>query len=126
MKTQTTANHFARLFGTTLIAAGMLGGHAFAADSFSETPSTVVKFGDLNLTSQQGVASLYKRIHSAAEQVCGASTADTVFPEVSLSIHKCVVDSETRAIRAVNNGALEAYYSKKTGRPMPVFASNQK
>jgi UrcA family protein len=126
MKTQITAKTFARFFGTALIAAAVLGGQAFAADSFRATRSTVVKFGDLNLNSQEGIAALYKRIHNAAEQVCGASTADTIFPEVAASLHKCIAETETRAVRDVNNGALQAYYSKKTGRPMPVLASNQK
>jgi UrcA family protein len=126
MKTQITAKTFARLFGTALIAATVLGGLAFAGDSLGETRSTVVQFGDLNLSSQQGIAALYKRIHNAAEQVCGASTEDKVFPEVAASVHKCVAETETRAVLDVNNGALQAYYSKKTGRPMLALASNQK
>jgi UrcA family protein len=126
MKTQITAKALTRFFGTALIAAAVLGGQAFAGNSFAETRSTVVKFGDLNLSSQEGIAALYKRIHNAAKQVCEASSGDDVFPQVATSVHKCVAEAETRAVLDINNGALEAYYSKKTGRPMPVLASNPK
>jgi UrcA family protein len=126
MKTQITAKLIAHLFGTALIAGTMLGGQAFAGGSINETRSTVVKFGDLNLDSPQGVATLYKRIHTAAKQVCGVVPEDRVFLQVATSEAKCMAESEARAIDDIHNVALEAYYSKKIGRPAPVLASNQK
>jgi UrcA family protein len=126
MQTQITAKLITRLFGTALIAVAMLGGQAFADGPPSQGHSTVVKFGDLNLDSSQGVAALYRRIHNAAMKVCGLPSGDELFREVRAQENKCVVDAEVRAIGHINNVALEAYYSKKTGRPMPVLASNQK
>lgn len=126
MKTQIAATLITRLFGTALIAGAVLGGHAFAANPLEETRSTVVKFADLNLDSPQGVAALYKRIHNAAQRVCAVSSEDKVFLEVASAEKRCIASSEARAIDDIHNVALEAYYSKKTGRAMPVLASNQK
>jgi UrcA family protein len=123
MKTQINAKLITRLFGTALIVA--LAGKSVAASPFTETRSAVVKFADLNLDTPQGVIALYKRIHSAAEGVCGVPSEDRVFLQVASAEQKCVSESETRAIDSINNFALAAYYSKKTGRPMPVLASNQ-
>lgn len=41
-----------------------------AAAGSSDVHSVVVRYGDLNLHSQAGVASLHKRIRNAAESVC--------------------------------------------------------
>jgi UrcA family protein len=125
MKTH-IAKVITRLFGTALIAGAVLGGQAFAAGPFNEARSTVVKFGDLNLETPQGVAALYRRIHNAAKQVCGVVPEDNVFLEAAAQEGKCMAESEARAIDDIHNVALEAYYSKKTGRAMPVLASNQK
>ncbi len=125
MKDQTTSKLITRLFGTALIAAVVLGGKTFAASPLDDAPSAVVKFADLNLDTPQGVSALYRRIHNAAEQVCGVVPEDRVFIEAAIAQGKCVRESEVRAIDAVNNVALQAYYSKKTGRAMPLLASNQ-
>lgn len=122
MKTQINAKLIIRLVGTALI--GALAGNTFAASPPSDTRSAVVKFADLNLDTPRGVAVLYKRIHIAAEEVCGASSEDKEFLEVAAAVKKCVNDSETRAIGAIPSAALQAYYSKKTGRSFPVLASN--
>ena len=126
MKNPISAKLIVRFFGAALIGGAMLGSQAFAQGALNGTSSTVVKFGDLNLDSPQGVASLYRRIHNAAEQVCGISTEDRVFLEVRVQEQKCVVETEARAIDGIHSVALEAFYSKKMGRPMPVLASNQK
>ena len=51
------------------VAALALSGLANASTT-TETNSVVVRFGDLNLNSQAGVAKLHKRIRNAAESVC--------------------------------------------------------
>jgi UrcA family protein len=123
MKTQTTAKLITGIFAAALIAG--LAGNSVAESPFTETRSSVVKFADLNLDTPKGVATLYKRIHNAAVQVCGDPSEDSVFSEVRVAQAKCVSESVARAIDSVHNPALEAYYSKKTGRPMPALASNQ-
>jgi UrcA family protein len=46
---------------------------AHAGDDDYNMPTQVVKFADLNLGSVMGASSLYHRIESAAERVCGGS-----------------------------------------------------
>src|SRR5271168_1205036 len=123
MNTQINAKLITRLFGTALIVA--LAGNTFAASPLTETRSSVVKFADLNLNTPQGVAALYKRIHIAAEQVCGVTTGEPMYFQIASGAQKCVDRSEARAIDSIHSVALEAFYSKKMGRPMPVLASNQ-
>ncbi len=123
MKTQINAKLITRIFGTALIVG--LAGKGVAASPSTETRSAVVKIADLNLDSPQGVAALYKRIHSAAEQVCAEPTEDRVFFEVAAQVKQCERQAEARAIKSVHNVALEAYYSKKTGQPMPVVLASK-
>jgi UrcA family protein len=49
---------------------GALAPNAWAAD-LSEPPTITVPYGDLNLSTRQGVAILHRRINVAAQQVCG-------------------------------------------------------
>jgi UrcA family protein len=51
------------------VLAGSLG-VAQAAAPLDDVPTVVVRYGDLDLSTQEGVQTLYKRISSAARQVC--------------------------------------------------------
>jgi UrcA family protein len=109
---------------TTLTAAIMLTsvimvGSVFAADA---VPSEVVKFPELNLNSPAGVATLYKRIHSAALRVCSAGSTDALSRQHAYK--ECAQDAETRAVSKVNAPALTAYYQQKTGRLVATLAGN--
>ncbi len=122
MKNLMTAQFVTRCFGAALIAGTMLAGHTFAAQP-GDVPSQIVKFGDLNLNSTEGVATLYKRIHRAAEQLCPSSSETRLL--ASASSAQCVAQSEARAVKDVNNAALTGYYMVKTGGSKPaVLASN--
>lgn len=55
-------------FVATLVAAA-LPVSAFA-DGSDAAPTSMVKFGDLDLSRPEGAATLYRRIQGAAEQVC--------------------------------------------------------
>ena len=48
-----------------------LAASGIASAATRDAPGVVVRFGDLDLNSQTGVASLHKRIRNAAESVCG-------------------------------------------------------
>lgn len=91
-----------------------------AAAGSNDTHSVVVRFGDLNLDSQAGVASLHKRIRNAAESVCG----DLNIRILGLrdSYDECVRDAVTRGIADVANANLTNFHASK-GRA-PVLASN--
>jgi UrcA family protein len=124
MNSQINAKLVTRLIGTALFIA--FAAESLAASPSTETRSTIVKFADLNLNSPEGIAALYTRLHRAAEQVCDTSSGDSVFSEVRLAQKQCVRESEARAVDSIHNAALAAYYSKKTGTPMPILVADQK
>ena len=54
----------------SLLSVAALAISGVAAAGSPDSHSVVVRYGDLNLNSQAGVASLHKRIRNAAESVC--------------------------------------------------------
>jgi len=82
------------------MAAAMWVGVAQAA----EVPAQVVGFKDLNLKTDAGVQALYKRIHGAADQVCGNVGGRD--PEIARAHEACVRQAMADAVTAVNNQML--------------------
>ena len=82
-----------------------------AAASSPGTNSVVVRYGDLDLNSQQGVVRLHKRIRNAAESVCGSSTS-RIFGLYG-AYEKCVHEASSNAVNAVGNTRLTHYYATK-------------
>jgi UrcA family protein len=75
-----------------------------------------VKFADLDLSTQDGAAALYDRIHAAARHVC-------VQPGSLVSDTACMKKAEGEAIGKVNAALLTAFYQEKTGsRPQMLTA----
>lgn len=123
MKTSIRIQHVARCVGLALIGGAMLSSHVLAGEP-SDLPSITVKFADLNLQTPAGVEALYKRIHSAATQVCAS---DDRYPSMLTYDRKCAAGAETQAIEKVHNAALSAFYQRKVGRPNALVAmSNSK
>jgi UrcA family protein len=71
-----------------------------------QTPQVVVSYGDLDLSSSDGVRELYKRIASAAREVCPYAGAREV-GQVALN-HACRNAAISRAVRDVNSPQLVA------------------
>jgi UrcA family protein len=103
-------NTFSKIAAATLIAVAALAGTA--ANAEDAVPSQAVKYGDLNLSSAQGAATLYKRIEAAARGVCPASGRQI---DQITSRQSCYDQAIARAVRQVNSSTLTAYYSAKTG-----------
>ena len=99
------------------LAALALSGLATAAP----TNSVVVRYGDLNLDSQAGIARLHKRIANAAESVC--DTLETRILSLQAAYKDCVNTAVTEGVAAVDNAHLSQYHASK-GR-LPVVASNR-
>src|SRR5262245_42289577 len=112
MKTQSLATHWSRLatLGFALCVAGTLLPTAQAATNANGEREVVVKYGDLNLASPEGVSVLYRRLHSAAVHVC---EDDSPYLEKKAEVKACIADSMERAIARVNSPALTAYAAKK-------------
>jgi UrcA family protein len=76
----------------------------------------VVSYSELNLSSPQGVATLYRRISRAADEVCGPAeqTGSHVPPR---AYRECVARAVNEAIQAVNRPELSAYHAQKQHLP---------
>ena len=71
----------------------------------------VVKFGDLNPESPEGIAVLYQRVHTAARQVCERSSPRDLGPMTSSD--GCVAAATAQAIASINIPALTSYYKSR-------------
>jgi UrcA family protein len=80
----------------------------------------VVKYGDLNLNSQAGVASLHKRIRNAAESVC--NSLETRILGLRGAYEDCIEQAVNSGVAAVGNANLSALHAVK-GKNV-VVASN--
>jgi UrcA family protein len=113
-----------------VLLAGAWQSDAMAAPGAPEAEQITVRFGDLNVDQTAGAAVLYRRIHNAAESVCG----EPQLPGsriVSYSWRRCVAQAVDRAVAAVDRPALTAYYRAHTtpsdrGSSMTFAASSQR
>ena len=102
------------------LAALALSGLASASTRTTELNSVVVRFGDLNLNSQAGIARLHKRISNAAESVC--NQLETRILGLRGAYEQCVEEAIAKGVAAVGNVDLDQYHATK-GRGA-VLASN--
>ena len=91
-----------------------------AAAGSPDTRSVVVRYGDLNLNSQSGVASLHKRIRNAAETVC--SELNTRVLGLRDLYDQCVSEAVSSGVTQVANPNLSNFHRSK-GKSA-VLASN--
>jgi UrcA family protein len=79
----------------------------------------VVKYGDLNLASEAGVANLLSRIRNAAESVCGQQ--ETRILALRGHYVACVEEAVSRTVAAVDDARLTSFHLEH-GTP-PVLAA---
>ena len=91
-----------------------------AAAGSPDSHSVVVRYGDLNLNSQAGVASLHKRIRNAAESVC--SELDNRVLVLRDLYHQCVSEAVSNGVTQIANPNLTNFHRSK-GKAA-VLASN--
>jgi UrcA family protein len=95
------------MLGSVVAATGV--GAANAATANSDVPSIVVKYSELSLATDAGVKELYRRIESAAKQVCPQPTIrDLIFAQ---RVVECRDQAVARAIRQIDNSRLAALYA---------------
>ena len=82
-----------------------------AAAGLHGTNSIVVRFGDLNLDSPNGVASLHRRIRTAAKSVCGRLETTTI--GLRTGYRMCVAGTIDDAVTKVNHEGLTNYHAAK-------------
>ena len=101
----------------TLVAGAILSALAFSAATVSRAddgttpPQVIVKFGDLDVSTSQGAAALYGRIHGAAVNVCSRMYVY----EQAYKWHKnaCLQKVIGDAVIQVNREALSAVFASK-------------
>jgi len=83
-----------------------------------------VKFADLDASTSQGAAALYRRIHSAALDVC--SRMYVIEQAYRLHSDACLQQVIADAVIKVNRPALSAVYASQYGvAPPMVLAAAQ-
>ena len=108
----------------TLLAGAILGALALgfvtlsSADEGTSPPQVIVKFADLDASTSQGAAALYRRIHSAAVDVCSR----IYDRELAYRLHKdvCLQAAIGDAVIKVNRPALSAVFASKFGVSPPM------
>lgn len=84
-------------------------------DPAYEPVAQLVQYRDLNLNSQEGIAQLYQRIDAASRTVCGTDSGRASLADWSQA-RACASASASRAVAQIDNAALTAFYTKRTGR----------
>ena len=92
---------------------------AVAAAATRADTRIVVKYGDLNLQSDAGVASLHLRIRNAAETVCGQY--ETRILGLRDQYIACVEDAVNSSVASIGDARLTSYHVTQ-GKPV-VFAA---
>jgi UrcA family protein len=78
-------------------------------------PSVTVRYHDLNLNNPEGIATLYKRIHNAAIEVCKPLEGPLVVNRIFwITWEECFDPAIANAVKAVNNEKLSAYHLEHT------------
>jgi UrcA family protein len=99
-----STGHFAVLAAACLLTGSL--GVAQASTPANDVPSVVVSYNDLDLSSADGVRTLYRRISFAARQVCPAD--DSMQPERIAMAYNCRQAAIARAVSAVHSPQLAA------------------
>jgi len=101
----------------TVLASGLVGlgaSVATAATSTDDAPAISVSYSDLNLATEEGTLALYKRIVSAARQVCPVNTAPSA--RLAAQAQHCVDDAVARAVKDVQSAKLAQLQATRTRR----------
>ena len=85
------------------------------------TPSVVVNYGDLNLDSRNGVATLHARLRSAAQEVC--SPLHSRLPGVREKFDSCVASAVSRSVRDVGKSRLTRFHRYGAKRTVVEIAT---
>jgi UrcA family protein len=122
---ETTMNKITTTSLRTLVAGAILSALAVSfatvsrADVDTTPPQVIVKFGDLDVSTSQGAAALYRRIRGAAVNVCSRMYVDgqSYKWHESACLQKVIGD----AVIKVNRPALSAVFASKYSVSAPMM-----
>lgn len=103
---------------TSTVAMGLLGLAAQGgAASDREAKQQVVTFADINMSSEAGAITLYKRLGTAARYVCANLRGSLIENLVFRNPYRiCVAEAIANAVTSVNQPALTAEHLARTSR----------
>jgi UrcA family protein len=84
-------------------------------------PARTVRFGDLNLSSNAGLAALHRRLEEAAADVCGPAEVPGS-RRISPAYQDCVSDAVHRAVLQINRPEVTAYHVARIVRHLLTAA----
>ena len=85
------------------------------ADPVDQRPVKAVRFGDLNLDTRSGVEKLFRRIQTAAGEVC--KEYEPHGTRLASAAHQsCLRNAVSAAVRNVDSPLLTAYYNEREPR----------
>ncbi|HKS54371.1 MAG TPA: UrcA family protein [Steroidobacteraceae bacterium] len=91
------------LAATALLAGGLIStAHATTTVRRGDMQQEVVSFGDLNLDTESGAATLLGRIESAARKVCGLDRVTVLPLALQYELQVCANQATARAVNDVN------------------------
>lgn len=117
MKIATNAQFAAR---PSMIAAALMAiicaasAYTTQASEPGEPLTKKVAYGDLNLETEQGASTLYKRLSVAAEEVC--APYKTIDLARRVAWQNCVARAVTSAVEQVNRPMVSAVHNRKVNR----------
>jgi UrcA family protein len=103
-----------------ILAAGLMSAgvvavtHAGTPQDADEVPRLAVTYDDLDISTEKGALSLYRRISSAARAVCPARSRYSV--RVAELSRNCVSAAIARAVREVNSPQLAKVDAARSNR----------
>jgi UrcA family protein len=119
VKSRTTTTQFRNVIAAALVSAvaSTLSVLPAVADNVDAHQITV-KYGDLNLSSPQGAATLYSRIQAAAKDGCWQLEGPGI--QATLQYNGCVDEGIVDAVNQVNSPELSTVYSAHAGKQVPT------
>ncbi len=94
---------------TTSALAGEVGAHAVVMPT--DVTSVTVRYGDLDLSSDAGSSVLYRRLTSAARQVCAADGTRDL--NLLAAAQKCEDRAVAHAVQEINSTKLAMIYAAR-------------
>ncbi|HEY3889834.1 MAG TPA: UrcA family protein [Caulobacteraceae bacterium] len=101
--------------------AGALAAPAGAAQSVPDTVSVKVAIGDLNLGDGAGAATALRRIHTAADSICGGRPY-ALDLERAAEYRQCMAATVGQAVTSLASPNVTALYE---GQPAMVLTANR-
>jgi UrcA family protein len=110
--TNTTSKRTSVRYALACLAALAVSGAAVAATPTDSVPSVRVSFSDLDMSTEAGANTLYRRITSAARQVC--PNQDTRDLALTTAAEHCQAQAVARAVSGIHSPQLALMFAAHT------------